>query len=88
MKQRNNELMNKDSMEIQKIDSINQRMDEDYEYIMGVLGYFHNKMVENPNDVSSNEALLALGEVAQKMLATQIAYIDVSCNERSMQKLI
>ena len=68
--------------EIERIDYINSRMNNDYESIMKIMGEYHNRLLENKNDPLLTEALLYFGEIAQKMLDTQIACNDLLCSDR------
>lgn len=68
--------------EIEQIDYINTRMNTDYEHIMKIMGEYHGRLLQNYEEDSLKETLMYLGEIAQKMIDTQIAYNDVCCNDR------
>ena len=69
--------------ELEQIDYINTRMNNDYEHVMKIMGEYHNRLLENASESSLTEVLLYFGEIAQKMIDTQIAYNDVCCSDRS-----
>ncbi len=56
---------------MENFDLLNEKMNEIYNYLLGIMGEIDKKIKENPNDESNYQLLEDLGNLGKRMLSTQ-----------------